>query len=248
MISTAVLLRTLLAAAFLIGVTVVVLTLFRVQRRWSPGWAVVRGALQLAAISLVLSGLITHPALIAVALAIMFTVASSTSTRRLGWSWKHFWTVAGAMLGGIATTMLVVFGTGAIEFSARYLLAVGGIIIGNSMSVATLTGRTLNTTIIDHWDEVEGWLALGATPRRATADLARRAVESALVPLTDQTRTTGLVTLPGAFVGAIFGGVSPVEAGRFQIMVLAGALAAGSVTGVLVARAFAPVTRKPMPL
>lgn len=43
---------------------------------------------------------------------------------------------------------------------------------------------------------------------------------------TDQTKTTGLVTLPGAFVGAIFGGVSPLEAGRFQIVVLAAIMAA----------------------
>ncbi|HAG63588.1 MAG TPA: hypothetical protein DCL70_06205, partial [Kocuria sp.] len=86
----------------------------------------------------------------------------------------------------------------------------------------------------DHWDEVEGWLALGATPRRATLDLARRAVHDALVPALDQTRTTGLVVLPGAFVGAIFGGVSPLEAGRFQIVVLGAILAAGAVSAALV--------------
>ena len=56
------------------------------------------------------------------------------------------------------------------------------------------------------------------------------------------------MTLPGAFVSAIFGGVSPLEAGRFQIVVLAGIMAAGAVTAVLVALWLAPVRVKPVAL
>ncbi|MCU1580761.1 MAG: hypothetical protein JWO01_149, partial [Microbacteriaceae bacterium] len=68
---------------------------------------------------------------------------------------------------------------------------------------------------------------------------------SALIPPTDQTKTTGLVTLPGAFVGAIFGGVSPIEAGRFQIVVLAAIMSAGAITAVIVMRILAPVKVRP---
>jgi len=42
----------------------------------------------------------------------------------------------------------------------------------------------------------------------------------------DQTRTVGLVTLPGAFVGVLLGGGSPLEAGAAQLLVLLGLLAA----------------------
>ena len=100
-------------------------------------------------------------------------------------------------------------------------------------------------SVRDHWDEVEGWLALGARPRRSTIDLARRAVRDAMIPSIDQTKTTGLVVLPGAFVGAIFGGIALLEAGRFQIVVLAAILAAGSVTAVLVVRWLGDVRVKP---
>ena len=65
--------------------------------------------------------------------------------------------------------------------------------------------------------------------------MARGAVYAALIPTVDQTKTTGLVTLPGAFVGAIFGGLSPLEAGRFQIVVLVGLLCAQSITSTLLA-------------
>lgn len=75
----------------------------------------------------------------------------------------------------------------------------------------------------------------------------RRAVRNALIPSIDQTKTTGLVVLPGAFVGAIFGGLSPLEAGQFQIVVLATIMAAGPLTAVLVALWMGATRTKPVP-
>jgi putative ABC transport system permease protein len=83
--------------------------------------------------------------------------------------------------------------------------------------------------------EVEAWLALGATPRQAVVTIARDAAAEALVPALDQTRTVGLVTLPGAFVGALLGGAGPVDAARFQVVVLVGLLCAESITAVSLA-------------
>lgn len=54
------------------------------------------------------------------------------------------------------------------------------------------------------------------------------------------TRTTGLVTLPGAFVGSLAGGASPLDAARFQLAVLAGLLAAQAVAAVLLLHLLAP--------
>jgi len=117
--------------------------------------------------------------------------------------------------------------------------------VGNTMTVATLAGRQLIRSANERWEEVEGWLALGATPRRSMQDIARDAVYSALLPATDQTKTTGLVTLPGAFVVAIFGGISPVKAGRFQIVVLAAIMSAGAMTAVVSVRYLAPMRMRP---
>ncbi|GAA5032521.1 ABC transporter permease [Microbacterium fluvii] len=222
------LLPSLVGVAVLTVIGVTVLIVFRVPDPSAPAWAILRGAVQLAAISFVLSGIISNPFWIAAALAVMFVVASTVAAHRVGWSWTVLAQTGLAILAGAATTMLVVFGTGALELTARFALAIGAIIIGNAMSVATLTGRNFTTAVVDHWDEVEGWLAVGATPRQSTVHLARRAIRDALVPSIDQTKTTGLVVLPGAFVGAIFGGLSPLEAGRFQIVVLAGILATGT--------------------
>lgn len=240
-------LPTLLGVGLLMTLTVAVLAAYRVPHSRAPGLAILRGAAQLAVISVVLGGVITSPAWVGAALLVMFAVAAATATRRLGWSLTRLAVVGGAMALGITAALVVIFGTGAIAFTPRYVLALGGIVIGNSMTVAALAGRQFAGTVTERWDEVEAWLALGATGRQSTLELARNAVYSALIPSTDQTKTTGLVTLPGAFVGAIFGGVSPLEAGRFQIVVLASIMAAGSITAVTVIGFLAPVRVRPAP-
>ncbi|WP_431246089.1 ABC transporter permease [Leifsonia xyli] len=239
---------TLLGVALLALLAVAVLAAYRVPHRWAPALAILRGAAQLAVISVVLAGVITDPRWVALALLVMFSVAAATATHRIGWSAPHAVMMATAMATGVVVSFSVVFLTGAIAFNARYALAIGGIVIGNSMSIATLAGRRFTEAVRDHWEEVEGWLALGASPRQSTLDQARGAVYSALIPSVDQTKTTGLVTLPGAFVGAIFGGVSPLEAGRFQVVVLAAIMAAGAITAVIVSAWLAPVKVRPAAL
>jgi putative ABC transport system permease protein len=140
--------------------------------------------------------------------------------------------VLAASLAGALCTLVVAFGTGAVAFSARYVVALGGITLGGTMTACTLAGRQLLSGIRSRRDEVEGWLALGATPRQAVRDIARTAAGEALLPAIDQTRTVGLVTLPGAFVGALFGGASPGTAARFQLVVLVGLLAAEGIAAV----------------
>ena len=241
---TETLLRTLLGVAVLAVIATAVLSAARVPHRTASALAILRGAAQLAALGAVLSGVITDARWVALALAVMTGVAAVTAARRLGGLRRRIGLVGTGMAAGILTSLLVVFATGAIALTPRYALAIGGIVIGNAMTTATLAGRRVLQAADDRWDQVEGWLALGATPRQATLDVARHGLREAVIPSIDQTRTTGLVTLPGAFVGAIFGGISPLEAGRFQIVVLAALMATAAVTAALVAFRLAPVARK----
>ncbi|NLE79933.1 MAG: ABC transporter permease, partial [Rhodococcus sp.] len=57
-------------------------------------------------------------------------------------------------------------------------------------------------------------------------EVARPAAADALLPGLDQTRTVGLVTLPGAFVGVLLATGSAAQAGAVQILVLVGLLLA----------------------
>jgi putative ABC transport system permease protein len=223
---------TAVALVLLAAVPIIVLSLYGTPQRLRPFWAIVRGALQLAALSLILAGIISRLDWVLVAVGVMAVAAIFVAARRIGFGRRGLVASVIGVVGGALVPASIVFGTGSLHFTPRYVLAFAGIIIGGAMSIVTLAGRTFRTATIAQWDEVEGWLALGATPRTATRQIAQRASFSALVPSVDQTRTTGLVVLPGAFVGAIFGGLSPFDAGVFQILVLAGILASGSIAAV----------------
>ncbi|MET0694326.1 MAG: ABC transporter permease, partial [Propionibacteriaceae bacterium] len=78
----------------------------------------------------------------------------------------------------------------------------------------------------------EAALSLGLTRPQAISEVIERHLPEALVPGLDQTRTVGLVTLPGAFVGVLLGGGTPLQAGAAQIIVLIGLLATQTITVV----------------
>ena len=225
-------LRTLIGVSALVAITAVALRLYGVKEWYAGALAILRAALQLAALSLVLTIVIEDLLWVWLALGVMLVAAILTAGRRLHADWRMLLTLAGVMVLAVAVTLATIFVSGALELTSQYLLAIGGIVVGNTMMITTLTGRRHFSSVVARRDEVEGWLALGATPRQSTIDIARNAVREALIPTIDQTRTTGLVVLPGAFVGAVFAGASPIEAGRFQVVVLAGILSAGALVAV----------------
>ncbi len=109
------------------------------------------------------------------------------------------------------------------------VVPVAGIVIGGAMTATSLAGRRLRDELEQRRGEVEAALSLGFLPRDAVLLVARPVAATALVPALDQTRTVGLVTLPGAFVGVLLGGGSAVQAGAAQLLVLAGLLAAEAI-------------------
>jgi putative ABC transport system permease protein len=220
----------------LLAIAVAVLTVARVPQRRAVLVASARAVVQLAVVALALRGVFAEPGFVVLVLAVMFGVATWTAGRRLrGLSGARRAVVVACGAGAVVAIGLIC-GLPILDRSARTLVAVSGIVVGGTMTAATLTGRRLLDGLRRRWEEVEGWLALGATPRQAVLPIAREAASEALVPAIDQTRTVGLVTLPGAFVGALLGGASAVQAARFQIVVLVGLLCAESITAVVLAR------------
>lgn len=241
-------LRLALALVLLLGLATGVLSLVGVAVRRQVVVAALRAVLQLLLIGLVLGAVFRFPAATAGVLVVMLATAARTAAGRLRELEHAGRAVLLSCLAGGVPTLAVVFGTGALTLSARYLVALGGIVLGGTMTACTIAGRQLLAGLRTRRDEVEGWLALGATSRQAVGDIARTSVGEALLPAIDQTRTVGLVTLPGAFVGALFGGASPLTAARFQLVVLvallaAEALAASSVTWLLGAPRRLPALR-----
>ena len=201
-----------------------------------PLWAMLRALVQLTAIALLLRGILAAPWTVVLFLVLMLTTASWTSAHRLDGLWRGRRAAVVGVLAGSALAVTAVFGLRLVDPEVRYLVAVAGIVIGNAMSAATLAGRNFLRGAAARRSEIEAWLSVGATPARAHEEIGREAVRESLLPTLDQTKSTGLVTLPGAFVGALFGGASPAGAAQFQLVVLAGIALAMTVTSVVVTR------------
>ena len=220
----------------LTGLTLVVGRWARIGLGLFPLWAILRAVVQLTAVALLLRGILAVPWTVLAFVVLMLSTASCTAAGRLEELWHgRRAAVAGVLLGAVVT-LVVIFALRLVDLEVRYLVAVGGIIIGNSMTAATLAGRNFLRGARARASEVEAWLSLGASPARAHEEIGREAVRESLLPTLDQTKSTGLVTLPGAFVGALFGGAGPVQAAQFQLVVLAGIALTMTVTGIVVTR------------
>jgi putative ABC transport system permease protein len=221
--------------AVLLVLALATLTIAEIPHRRAVLIASVRAIVQLAFVALVLRGVFAQPIAVIAVIAVMFSVATWTAARRLKAHAGAARAVVLACFAGASVTVGVIVGLPTLSRDVRTLVAVSGIVLGGTMTAATLTGRRLSDGLHARRDEVEAWLSIGATSRQAIRPIAREAVFEALVPALDQTRTVGLVTLPGAFVGALLGGASAGQAARFQVVVLIGLLCAEAITATVLA-------------
>lgn len=197
--------------------------------------AAVRAAVQLTAVGALIALVFRVPVLAVVFVAVMVATAAVTSGSRLR-------AVPGARRAAAVAITLpalaatgILLGVGAFDWSARAAIPTAGILIGGAMTATTLTGRRLLEALERGGDELETRLSLGDSAREALAPFTRQAIATGLVPAIDQTRSVGLVTLPGTFVGLLLGGASPAEAARVQLTVLLALLAVELIAAVLAA-------------
>jgi len=187
--------------------------------------AAVRAAVQLTAVGALIA-LVFHVEVMAIAfVAGMVTTAALTSGGRLRAvrGARRRVAVAIGVPALVAVGMLLAIG--AFDATPRAAVPTAGILIGGAMTAATLTGRRLLESLEDQEGEIEARLSLGDDAVTALRPVLQRAVTTGLVPVIDQTRSVGLVTLPGTFVGLVLGGASPAEAARVQLLVLLALLA-----------------------
>ena len=194
--------------------------------------AAARAVLQLAVVSVVIVAVVRSLWLSLGFVLVMLTVAAVTSARRM--TPHRSGLLAGVPIAaGAAPVIGIVVLTRAVPTTGIALVPVCGIVIGGAMTATSLAGRRALDELATRHGEYEAALSLGLTERDAATELIRPAARQALVPATDQTRTVGLVTLPGAFVGVLIGSGSPVQAGAAQVLVLIGLLAAEAVAAVV---------------
>ncbi len=191
--------------------------------------AALRAVVQLAAVGAVVGVALEHILGAIAFVLVMFVVATFTSTRRIHSSaaiprqWVYCATAIG---GGAAVVLLLLILPGVVPRNPATILPMGGIIIGGAMTATTLAGRRLLAEYGSRYGEFEAGLSVGLLQPDAFKLVAGPVAGDALLPALDQTRTVGLVALPGAFVGMVLGGASPTAAAALQLVVLIGLVAA----------------------
>lgn len=221
------------ALTLFVGATTALLAYFKIDLRWQPYITIARACLQLAVIALLLHGIMSAPWALAPFLVLMVGTATHASARHAKKLYRGRTATALAITSGAGLSTGLIFALGLVPFSAQNLVAVAGIIIGGTMTITTLTARNFVSLSAARSGEIEGWLALGAPSPVALRDIAQASIVEALTPGLDQTRATGLVTLPGTFIGALIGGASPLLAAQLQIAVLAGQALGGTVASLV---------------
>lgn len=198
--------------------------------------AAARAVVQLAAVSLVITAALGSVWWSLAFALLMFAVATWTSSGRIDVPRREVAWIGLAIGAGAVPVLALILGSGLVPFNGAGLVPTAGIIIGGAMTAATLTGRRAFDEIDGRFGSYEAALALGLRSHDAAFEVIQPTAKEALTPGLDQTRTVGLVTLPGAFVGVLLGGGTPLQAGAAQIMVLIGLMAAQAITAAVLLR------------
>jgi putative ABC transport system permease protein len=144
-----------------------------------------------------------------------------------------------AFLSGLLTTLIAV---AVIQpnpwYAPRILLPILGMLVGNAMSGVALVLDTLTSAANRERNVIEARLALGATRFAAFGSIMRRGLRIGLMPILNAMAAAGIVSLPGMMTGQILAGIDPVEAAKYQILIMfliAGATAIAVLAGALAA-------------
>jgi putative ABC transport system permease protein len=166
-------------------------------------------------------------------LTVMVFFGALTARHRAAKVPGSFWPLLIALALAGASTLGLVVALGIFDPTPRYLVPVGGMVIGNAMTASAVALNRLGDEMGDSRARIEATLALGATAREAAAPTVRRALRSGMITLVDSTKTTGLIFFPGTMVGMLLAGADPTDAVRLQLILLYTLLGSVSISALV---------------
>jgi putative ABC transport system permease protein len=215
-------------AASLVGFDALLSIFLRLQLHRQVLWSAARMVVQLIAVGYILRLVFAmqHPAATLLLVLAMSAIAAREIAARPE---RKFRGSAGLALSaaGVAISTVVTVGLAlatAIRphpwYDPRYAVSLVGIILGSVLNSGSLSLDSLLGTVTRERTSIEAQLALGASFHQATAPLLRQAIRRGLLPMINQMSAAGVITLPGIMTGQILAGLDPVEAVKYQILLM----------------------------
>jgi putative ABC transport system permease protein len=228
-----------LAVSFLLILINVALSLrLRLGLERSLLIASIRMVVQLLLIGYVLEWLfaLSDPFLVLAIALLMAGIAgisavNRTSRRFPGIYWQSLLSV---LVAAFIVTNLSVAGIIQVKpwYNPQYLIPMLGMIMGNTLTGISLGLERFMEGLVINRNAIETLLALGATRWEATHREVQTAVRTGMIPTINSMMVMGLVSLPGMMTGQILAGASPIDAVRYQIVIVF-AIASASALGTL---------------
>jgi putative ABC transport system permease protein len=226
----------LLTSLALVAVAVALSAWQRLRQEPDIGWASARMLAQLLAVGVVLDVLFAQPVILSWGWVAFMVVFAAATVRRRAAEVPDAFPIALLSLGAAAVVTLgVVFGLGIFPVEPRFVVPIGGMMIGNTLQYTVVSARRMIEELRDHQAEVEVRLALGQPWRQAARPYLRSAVRTAVLPQIERTKAVGLISLPGLMTGLILAGVDPVDAVLAQAAIMYLILGAVATTTTTVA-------------
>jgi putative ABC transport system permease protein len=206
------------------------LTAWRIDTRLSVQLVVaaVRTVIQLLLIGMVLKYLFasSHPALVALLTLVMLLVAGrevmSRQHRRFTGLWGYNIGLLSMFVSSFSVTLfalLVIIGNDP-WYQPQYAIPLLGMLLGNTMNGVALALDRLTQMAWDQRGRIEARLLLGHNPAQAVSDIKKQVFRTGLIPIVNAMAAAGIVSLPGMMTGQILAGAPPVEAVKYQILIM----------------------------
>jgi putative ABC transport system permease protein len=223
------------ASLVLVAIAAAVSLWRRVDLERDLAIAVVRSFLQLTAVGYVIQAIFDSDSLwlVALLLAVMVGFGSITARSRARGVPGALGPIVLALTTAAVVTLGMVLALGIFKARPRYLVPVGGMVIGNAMTATAVSLNRLADEVRGSAPRIEATLALGATAWEAVRDAVTRSLRSGMITLIDSTKTTGVVFFPGTMVGMLLAGARPLDAVRLQLILLWALLGSVALSSVL---------------
>ncbi len=223
-------------AALLVLVSGVLSMVLRLGMGRSLLIASVRTALQLVLVGMVLQWVFSRREWIpVVAVLVPMTIIAGVSAVQRGS--RRFPGDIAIAIGSVWATGWIVsaFGVFAVLrphpwYHAQYVIPTTGLILGNSLTSIALALDRLTAELVTRRARVEALLAMGATRWEAARGPLRRAIRVGMTPTVNSMLAAGIVSLPGTLTGQLLAGIAPVDAAKYQIVIMF-LIAAGTAFG-----------------
>jgi putative ABC transport system permease protein len=190
--------------------------------------AAARTAIQLTLIGLVLKTLFANVHLAWVTLMALFMllvagreVMARQKRRFRGW-WGYALGTVSMFLSSftVAVFALIVILGDTPWYTPQYAIPLLGMLLGNTMNGIAIAMDRLTTTAWEQREIIEARLMLGQSWDEAISAIRQQAIRSGLIPIINAMAAAGVVSLPGMMTGQILAGAPPVEAVKYQILIM----------------------------